>query len=103
MKQLNNLILIIIGMAVVTYIPRLLPLALFSNLHLPPFFKRFLEFIPYTALSALIFPAILSATGSLGSAILGGIVAIALAYLEINLFLIVSSSIAGVLFWELLI
>lgn len=89
-------------MAVVTYIPRLLPLALFSNFNLPPFLKRFLEFIPYTALSALIFPAILSATGNLASAILGAGTAVILAYFETNLFLIVGSSIGTVLICNLL-
>ncbi|MFO7819823.1 MAG: AzlD domain-containing protein [Halanaerobacter sp.] len=99
---MNNLILVVVGMAVVTYIPRLLPLALFSNFKLPPFLKRFLEFIPYTALSALIFPAILSATGNLASAILGAGTAVILAYFETNLFLIVGSSIGSVLIYNLL-
>ena len=89
-------------MAIVTYIPRLLPLALFSNFNLPPFWQRFLEFIPYTALSALIFPAILSATGNLASAILGAGTAVILAYFETNLFLIVGSSIGSVLICNLL-
>lgn len=99
---MNKLLLVILGMAIVTYIPRLIPLALFSNFKLPPFLKRFLEFIPYTALSALIFPAILSATGNLISAILGAGIAVILAYFETNLFIIVGSSIASVLIWNLL-
>ena len=98
---MNRLLLVILGMAIVTYIPRLIPLALFSNFKLPPFLKRFLEFIPYTALSALIFPAILSSTGDLTSALLGTGAAIILAYFETNLFLIVGSSIISVLIWNL--
>lgn len=90
-------------MAIVTYLPRMLPMTLIKDLELSPFIKRSLNFMPYTILSALIFPEILSATDSTGSAIFGGLVAIILAWFKINLFIIISSSIAAVLFFQLLI
>jgi branched-subunit amino acid transport protein len=100
---LDNLFLAVLGVAIVTYLPRMIPMALLSNLKLPTFLKRFLGFIPYTALSALIFPAILSSTSSVESALLGGSIAVGLAYFNTNLFLVVCSGIGGVLIWELLI
>ena len=98
---MDKLVLLILGMTVVTYLPRLIPLALLSNLKLPTFLKRILGFIPYAALSALIFPAILSSTSSTESAVFGGSIAVILAYFNTNLFLVVCSGIGGVLIWDL--
>ena len=52
--------LLILGMAAVTYIPRALPAFLMDKLHLGARIKRFLSLLPYTALSALIFPGVFS-------------------------------------------
>ncbi len=54
-------LLLIAGMAAVTYIPRLLPFLLLTGRTLPPVCKRFLAFIPYTALGALIIPGVIGA------------------------------------------
>lgn len=54
-------LLLIAGMAVVTYIPRLLPFLLLTGRTLPPAFKCFLAFIPYTALGTLIIPGVFNA------------------------------------------
>jgi branched-subunit amino acid transport protein len=54
-------IAIIIGMGIVTYIPRWLPLFFLSRRHLPPWLVLWLDFIPAAILSALILPAILIA------------------------------------------
>lgn len=52
--------LLILGMAVVTYIPRALPAFLMDKLVLSGRVKHFLSLLPYTALSALIFPGVFS-------------------------------------------
>ena len=49
----------ILGMGVVTYIPRMLPFILLKDKELPDFFQAVLRNIPYATLGALIFPAIL--------------------------------------------
>lgn len=49
---------LILGMAVVTYIPRALPAVLIDRLHFGPKLERFLQLIPYTAMAALIFPGV---------------------------------------------
>lgn len=55
-------LVLIIGMMLVTYIPRLIPLITLSKKPLPPKIRRLLTYIPYTALSALIVRGILQAT-----------------------------------------
>ena len=100
---MNNLWILVIGMAVVTYIPRMVPMVVLSEIKLPPFMKRFLEFIPVAVLSSLIFPGILFSTDSMGSAISGGIISIIMAYFEINLLLVVISGILGVMGWQLFV
>lgn len=52
-------LLLVLGMAVVTYLPRLLPMLLLSTDKLPSFLKRFFDFVPYAVLTTLIFPEIL--------------------------------------------
>jgi branched-subunit amino acid transport protein len=52
----------IFGMFVVTYVPRMLPLVLTKDLHFPPIVEKWLSFIPYAALGALIFPGVMTVT-----------------------------------------
>ena len=51
---------LIIGLMIVTYIPRLLPFILISNKKLPSKLTSFLEYVPYAALGALIIPGALT-------------------------------------------
>lgn len=51
-------VLLIFGMAAVTYIPRLLPLWLLSNRDLHPTFMRWLEMVPPAVLAALLAPSL---------------------------------------------
>ncbi len=99
---MDSLVLLVLAMGAVTYIPRMLPMVLLQNLKLPAFLNRFLEFIPFAAIGALIFPGILSSTGDTASAVAGGAVSAMLAYLQLNLMLVVLGGIAGVLAWNLL-
>jgi len=100
---MNNIWLLLIAMGAVTYIPRMLPMVFLQTIKLPPFLKRVLEFIPIAALSALIFPGIIYSTGSINSAITGGVIAVVLAWLEVNLLVVVGGGIGGVLLVELII
>lgn len=52
-------LLVVIGMSVVTYIPRLMPALGLSNKKLPVWLLKFLEFIPVTVISALLVPSIM--------------------------------------------
>lgn len=99
---MRNSILIVLGMAVVTYIPRMLPMVLLQNLRLQPYIKRFLGFIPFAALGALIFPEVLFSTESIPSSIVGAGLAVLLAFYTKNLILIVLSGILGSFLYQLL-
>lgn len=73
---MNNQIALILGMMLVTYIPRLIPFTFISNIstdRLSDKLRRFLKFIPYTALGALIIPGVLSATPQMPMAAITGI------------------------------
>lgn len=48
----------LLGMAVVTYIPRMIPLTILDGKKLPPFISGVLSNIPFAVLGALIFPAV---------------------------------------------
>lgn len=100
---MNHLWLVILAMGLVTYLPRMLPMVLLQNMHLNPFLRRFFQFIPYAALSALIFPGVLSSTGSTPSAMAGALAAVILAFLRTNITFVVLGGIAGVLFWKVFI
>ena len=52
--------LLIFGMAIVTYIPRALPAFLVGRLRFGKRVQHFLNLLPYTAMSALIFPGVFS-------------------------------------------
>jgi len=58
---MSKVMLLIIGMAIVTYIPRVIPFLTISNKELPHKLKLFLEFVPYTALGALLMPGVITA------------------------------------------
>ena len=50
----------ILGMTLVTYIPRALPAVWMERLRFGPHMEKFLNLIPYTAMAALIYPGILN-------------------------------------------
>lgn len=76
----HNIYLYILVMAGVTYLIRLLPLTLIRKEIKSPFIKSFLYYVPYVTLSVMTFPAILSATANIWSAVVGFVVALILAY-----------------------
>lgn len=95
-NRMNELILLVIAMGVVTYIPRMLPMIFLKNIKLSSPVKRFLEFVPYAVLASLIFPGILFSVDNLASAVFGATISIILAFLRVNLVLIVVGGIVGV-------
>jgi branched-subunit amino acid transport protein len=57
---------LILGMAVVTYLPRFLPMAFLSRWVLPEKVKMGLGYIPVAILSAIVFPILFSDGGKVG-------------------------------------
>lgn len=82
----DNIYLYILVMALVTYLVRMLPLAILKKEIKSRFFKSFLYYVPYVTLSVMIFPAILSSTSSLLSASVGFAVALLFSFFQKSLF-----------------
>ena len=93
----------ILGMALVTYLPRAIPLTFLQGVELPPFISGVLKNIPFAILGALIFPAIFSVQeGDYFFGILGAIVAFGIAYAGANVIFVVLGAIAALAFYSLL-
>ncbi|SFG59155.1 Branched-chain amino acid transport protein [Halobacillus alkaliphilus] len=91
------IIWMIIGMALVTAIPRVLPAFIVDIVSFPKWVDRWLNAIPYAALGALIFPGILSVKPEgpqIG--IIAGLTAVLLAWLDLHIILVVLGAIASV-------
>lgn len=58
----------IIGMAVVTYVPRVFPLLALSGKKLPDIVVEWLGYVPAAVLSAMLFPSLLFVDGNLSVA-----------------------------------
>ncbi|MEN1970455.1 AzlD domain-containing protein [Lentibacillus sp. N15] len=91
------IIAIIIGMSLATMIPRIIPAYIVDKIHFPNWANRWLNAIPFAALGALIFPGIMSVkAGEPHIGIIGGVVAIILAFIGLNVILVVLGAILTV-------
>ena len=82
----GNTYLYILVMAGVTYLIRLIPLIFMRKEIRNVYLKSFLYYVPYVTLAVMTFPAILSATANLWSALAGFCTALILAYRGGSLF-----------------
>lgn len=90
---MRNVYLYILVMAAVTYLIRALPLTFIRKEIRNPFLKSFIYYVPYTTLAAMTFPAILSSTGNVRSALAGFLTAIVLAYFRRNLLTVAAGAV----------
>ncbi len=78
-----NIILLIVLMALVTYLPRVIPAFIIDKVRLGGSVEKFLNLIPYTAMAALIFPGVLEAdAGRWYIGVIGAAVAIGLSCIK---------------------
>ena len=78
--------LVILGCAIVTFIPRLIPAIFVDRLNFGPKVEKFLNLIPYTALAALICPGVLTVDNQLWYiGLIGAVVAAGLAWKKVPL------------------
>jgi branched-subunit amino acid transport protein len=89
-------------MAIVTYVPRVFPIAIFRQKIKSRFFKSFLYYIPYAVLGAMTFPAIIFSTSDLYFSLIGMVVALILAYFEQGLMKVAMGAVLVVYVCELL-
>jgi len=94
--SLKSAFLAVLFMAVVTYLPRVLPLAIFRREIKSTYIKSFLKYVPYAVLGALTFPDILYSTGTFVTALCGTLVALLLAYKEKSLVVVALGAIVTV-------
>lgn len=88
---------IVLGMSMVTLLPRLIPILIVGRVSFPKWMNRFLSAIPYAALGALIFPGILSVDkGNPLFGLIGGLVAVILAYLRLHVLIVIAGAILTV-------
>lgn len=85
---MKNYFLLILGMTVVTYLPRLIPFIALNDGKINKSVKKFLSYIPYTSLSILIIRGIMTAGNGMKIATIAGIgIAGVLSYIKGNLVL----------------
>lgn len=101
--DIPRFLLYVLVMAGVTYLIRMLPLAIFQKKIESRFVKSFLFYVPYAVLGAMTFPAILSSTSSVWSAAAGLLVAAALAVREKGLLTVAMSACGTVFAVELIL
>ena len=94
-----NYLLLSVFMMLVTIIPRILPGFLLDKLTLGAKAKKFLNLIPFTAMSALIFPSVLSVDGErwwIGA--IGALIAIGLSLVKkMPTFIVVIASVLALM------
>lgn len=77
---MNNIYIYMFIMAAVTYLIRMLPLALIKKKITNRFFKSFLYYVPFVTLAVMTFPAILDSTNNVWSATAAFVVSMIIAY-----------------------
>lgn len=83
-----SIVIYIAVMAGVTYLVRMIPFTLFRQKIKSRYIRSFLYYIPYTVLSAMTFPAILSSTGNTYTSAAGTVIAMILAYFKLPLIVV---------------
>lgn len=100
---MTRVIICVILMAIVTYIPRALPITVFRKKIKSKYVRSFLDYTPYAVLGALTFPDIFYSTGHGISAAAGAAVAIILGYFKRSLVEVAVAAIAVVYVAEMLL
>lgn len=90
---MNKVIIAVFLMALVTYLPRAIPVSIFRKEIKSKYIKSFLNYVPYAVLGALTFPEIFYSTGNPITAICGTLVALYLAFKEKSLVIVATATI----------
>ncbi|MBQ7226715.1 MAG: AzlD domain-containing protein [Clostridia bacterium] len=97
-----NILVAILLMAGITYLIRVLPLVLIRREIKNPIIRSFLHYVPYVTLSVMTFPAILSATTVIWSALAALIVAVLLSLKGCKLPIVAAAACVTVFLVELI-
>lgn len=101
------LVISVAVMAVVTYLIRMLPLAVFRKKIKSKFALNFLYYVPFAVLSAMTVPAVFTACGdsmaAITSSVVGLVVSVVLAYFERGLLTVAVSACAAAYITDLVL
>ena len=90
-----KVLILFLGMTAVTYIPRAIPAVLLERIRFGKKVEKFLKLIPYTAMSALVFPGVFTVdAGNPAIGIAGGAAAGVLAWFKCPVMVCVLGAIA---------
>ena len=101
--NIDKTLVAVILMALVTYIPRSMPLVIFRKEIKSTYIKSFLKYVPSAVMGSLTFPDIFSSTGNLVTAVCGTLMALWLSYREKSLVVVIIGAIATVYITGLII
>ena len=96
-------ILLILTMAIITYVIRLVPMLVFRRKIKSQFINSLLYYLPYAVLSAMTFPFIMYCSGNVLSAIVGTAVALVGAFSRRSLVMVAILASMAVLGMEILL
>ncbi len=83
-------------MALVTYVARALPVAVFRKEIKSNYIKSFLHYVPFAVLGSLTFPEVFYSTGDMLTATAGTVVAVLLAFYRRSLVVVAAGAILTV-------
>lgn len=98
-----SLIIYIAVMALTTYLIRVIPFAAVRGKIRSPFLNAMLYYMPFAVLSAMTFPAIFCATGSVIASAAGTAVALVTAFFDLPLIVVALSGSAAALIAMLIV
>ena len=98
----HNIYIYILIMGGISYLIRVLPMTLIRTPLKNQFLQSFLYYVPYVSLAVMTFPAILSATANIWSALAGFAVALVMGYMRKSLISVSLSACVCVFLVELI-
>lgn len=102
MINLSKRLIAVFLMAIITYIIRVIPIAVFRNKIKSRFLKSFLHYIPFAVLGAMTFPSIFFSTSNIYFSMIGTATALILAYYEKSLLTVAMSSVIVIYLCEVI-
>lgn len=98
-----KMLLLVLTMALVTYIIRMLPMVFFRKKIKSKYIRSVLYYVPYAVLSAMTFPYIFYSTGNFITALIGTVVAVVASLTKRSLIVVASLSCLCVLVFGFII
>ena len=92
-----KMLVLILVMALVTYLIRMIPFAFLRKKITSPYINRLLFYMPYAVLSAMTFPYIFYSTGNVYTALVGTVIALVASICKRSLIIVALLSCLAVL------